>query len=81
MAAIATVLLAILVGTAATVRQARIARLQAEIAQSERQRAERRFNDVRKLANSLIFEVHESIKDLPGPHKPERLSCKERWNT
>ena len=35
-----------------TVREARI--------------AQRRFNDVRNLANSLIFDVHDSIKDLPG---------------
>lgn len=28
--------------------------------------AQRRFNDVRKLANSLVFEVHDSIKDLAG---------------
>jgi non-specific serine/threonine protein kinase/serine/threonine-protein kinase len=28
--------------------------------------AQRRFNDVRSLANSLIFDVHDSIKDLPG---------------
>jgi len=28
--------------------------------------AERRFNDVRSLSNSLIFDVHDSIKDLPG---------------
>jgi non-specific serine/threonine protein kinase/serine/threonine-protein kinase len=28
--------------------------------------AERRFNDVRSLANSLIFDVHDSIKELPG---------------
>jgi len=28
--------------------------------------AQRRFNDVRQLANSLIFDVHDSIKDLPG---------------
>jgi serine/threonine protein kinase len=27
---------------------------------------QRRFNDVRRLANSLIFEVHDSIRDLPG---------------
>jgi non-specific serine/threonine protein kinase/serine/threonine-protein kinase len=30
------------------------------------QRAERRFNDVRGIANSLMFEFHDSIKDLPG---------------
>jgi non-specific serine/threonine protein kinase/serine/threonine-protein kinase len=51
--------IAILAGIAATVREARIASANA-------QRAERRFNDVRKLANSLIFEVHDSIQDLPG---------------
>ena len=35
-----------------TLREARVAR--------------RRFNDVRVLADSLIFDVHDSIKDLPG---------------
>jgi eukaryotic-like serine/threonine-protein kinase len=30
------------------------------------QRAERRFNDVRALANSFMFEFHDAIKDLPG---------------
>jgi len=29
-------------------------------------RAKRRFDDVRALANSLIFDVHDSVKDLPG---------------
>jgi eukaryotic-like serine/threonine-protein kinase len=29
-------------------------------------RAERRFNDVRTLANSFMFEFHDAIKDLPG---------------
>ncbi len=29
-------------------------------------RAERRFNDVRKLANSFLFEFHDAIRDLPG---------------
>jgi len=28
--------------------------------------ANRRLNDVRGLTNSLIFDVHDSIKDLPG---------------
>lgn len=32
----------------------------------EAQLEKRRFNDVRALANSLIFDVHDSIKDLPG---------------
>ena len=32
----------------------------------ERARAERRFNDVRKLANSFMFEFHDAIENLPG---------------
>ena len=36
------------------------------ITMQEARIAKRRFNDVRSLANSLIFDVHDSIKDLPG---------------
>ena len=32
----------------------------------QRRRAERRFNDVRKLANSVVFDYHDAIADLPG---------------
>jgi serine/threonine protein kinase len=32
----------------------------------ERARAERRFNDVRRLANSFMFELHDAIENLPG---------------
>ncbi len=39
----------------------------------ERRRAEKRFNDVRELANSLIFEVHDSIRDLPGATAARKL--------
>ncbi|MGC2466338.1 MAG: protein kinase [Candidatus Acidiferrum sp.] len=46
---------------------------QAHIARSERARAERRFNDVRKLANSLMFEVHDSIRQLPGATAARKL--------
>jgi tetratricopeptide (TPR) repeat protein len=35
--------------------------------------AQRRFNDVRALANSLIFDVHDSIKDLPGSTPARKL--------
>ena len=30
-------------------------------------------SDVRRLANSLMFEIHDSIKDLPGPPPPENF--------
>jgi non-specific serine/threonine protein kinase/serine/threonine-protein kinase len=56
-AAIVTVTL--LAGTIATFMSARQA-------QVERAKAERRFNEVRRMANSLMFELHTSIKDLPG---------------
>ncbi|MGB9244478.1 MAG: serine/threonine-protein kinase [Candidatus Acidiferrales bacterium] len=46
-------------GMIASLWEARIARL-------ERARAERRFNDVRTLADSLVFDVNDAIKDLPG---------------
>ncbi len=64
--AFVVILLAILGGTAATFREARIAAANAR-------RAERRFNDVRKLANSLIFEVHDSIYTLPGAGKARQI--------
>jgi eukaryotic-like serine/threonine-protein kinase len=60
-------------GIAATIRQARIARRQAEIARSERVKAEKRFSDVRELANSLIFEIHDSIQALPGATPSRKL--------
>jgi|HubBroStandDraft_6_1064221.scaffolds.fasta_scaffold00896_9 serine/threonine protein kinase/tetratricopeptide (TPR) repeat protein len=62
----ALVTVALLSATGITIRQARIAR-------AERARAERRFNDVRKLANSLIFEVHDAIQDLPGSTPARKL--------
>ena len=66
-------LIALAAGVGATVRAARIARQQAQIAQAERVRAEKRFSDVRKLANSLIFEIHDSIQDLPGATPSRKL--------
>jgi non-specific serine/threonine protein kinase/serine/threonine-protein kinase len=51
--------LALLAGTAATAYQAREAR-------AAQDRAERRFADVRKLANALLFDYHDAIRDLRG---------------
>ncbi|HEX6104359.1 MAG TPA: serine/threonine-protein kinase [Gemmatimonadales bacterium] len=53
------VVLAMLGGTVATAYQAR----QARAAQA---RAERRFADVRQLANALLFDYHDAIRDLKG---------------
>ncbi len=67
LAAAALVLLVLLGGIVATIRQA-------QIANREKARAERRFNDVRKLANNVLFDYHDAIKALPGATKVrERL--------
>lgn len=57
--AAAVVVITVFSALAATMHEARVARQQ-------QLRAEQRFNDVRELANSLMFEVHDSIQDLPG---------------
>jgi serine/threonine protein kinase/tetratricopeptide (TPR) repeat protein len=36
-------------------------------------RAERRFQDVRRLANSVLFEMHDAIAPLPGSTKAREL--------
>ena len=58
-AAAVLITLTLLVGIIATVWQARVAR-------AERARAERRFEEVRQLANSFVFEVHDAVVNLPG---------------
>jgi len=65
-AAGALVLLAIFGGVIATLWQARIA-------QAERARAEKRFNDVRVLANSFLFEFSPKIENLPGSMPARQL--------
>ena len=51
--------LVVLAGAVAIVREARIARMQEA-------RAEKRFESLRKLTNSMLFEFHDSIENLPG---------------
>ena len=72
-AASIVVAIVMLGGFAVTVYEAHVARQQAEIAREQRARADRRFNDVRALANSLMFEIHDSIKDLPGATPARKL--------
>jgi eukaryotic-like serine/threonine-protein kinase len=45
----------------------------ARVAQREQARAEARFNDVRGLATSALFEIHDAITDLPGSTQARRL--------
>lgn len=58
-AAAAAVTLALLAGLAATMWQARIA-------QRNLEQAQRRFTELRRLANSFLFEMDDEIAKLPG---------------
>lgn len=49
---------------------------QANIAKSERIKAEQRFDDVRTLANSFIFEFSPKIENLPGSTPARELLVK-----
>jgi len=50
-----------------------ITRREAQIARAQQARAERRFNDLRRLANSLVFEIHDSIEAVPGTITARKL--------
>lgn len=63
------ILLAIITGIAATLWQARVA-------QGERAKAEKRFGDVRKLANSYLFDIFPEIEDLEGSLKARQKILK-----
>ena len=62
----AGVVVALVAGGVATAWQARVARL-------ERDKAEHRFEQVRLFANSLLFDVHDALRKLPGATEPRRL--------
>ena len=65
-AAAAVVGIMLITGAVAIVREARIAA-------ANGRRAEKRFNDVRKLANSLLSEIYSSVRDLPGSTPARQL--------
>jgi eukaryotic-like serine/threonine-protein kinase len=64
--AAALVLLATVSGGVATTWEAHVAR-------QERDRAQNRFRQVREFSRSLLFEVHESLRKLPGATQPRQL--------
>ena len=49
---------------------------QVRVANRERLRAERRFQEVRGLARSVLFELHDSIVGLPGSTQTRELLVK-----
>jgi non-specific serine/threonine protein kinase/serine/threonine-protein kinase len=66
MAVAAVFAVVVLAGAVAIVREERIARM-------EEARAEQRFESLRKLTNSLLFEFHDSIENLPGSTSAREL--------
>ena len=68
-AAAALVIVSLVGGLAAAVWQAREA-------EQQRQLAQRHFDDVRRLASSLIFEVQDSIENVPGALATRELLVK-----
>jgi len=64
--AAALVVLSLVGGILMTTREAQRADRQKAIALAEKARAERRFNEVRRLAHSVLFDYHDAIKDLSG---------------
>jgi tetratricopeptide (TPR) repeat protein len=69
-AAIVLAALAMMVGSS-------VALWQAHQARKERQRAEIRFQQVKRLAHSVLFDLHDAIKDLPGSTAARRLLVQE----
>jgi non-specific serine/threonine protein kinase/serine/threonine-protein kinase len=65
-AAAALIVLSLVGGMVATSWQAHRAEIQEARAKAEKARAERRFNEVRQLAHSVLFDYHDAIKDLQG---------------
>ncbi len=65
-AATALIILTLLGGLIATFWQANRATRQATIAAQERDRAQRRFADVRHLSNALLFEIAPKFEHLQG---------------
>ena len=66
LAAVSILAIAVLLGVLATLYQARKAA-------ANELRAEKRFAEVRRLANSMLFEIHDSIQDLPGSIPARKL--------
>jgi tetratricopeptide (TPR) repeat protein len=65
-AAVALAMTALLAGAGVAAWKARVARQEQEV-------ADRRFRDLQSLAHSVIFDLHDSIRQLPGSVEARRL--------
>ena len=65
-AAVAIATLGLIAATVISLRQA-------AIAEQERQRAERRFADVRRIANVVLFDLNDTLANIPGTLSARKL--------
>lgn len=72
-AAAAALVITMIAGIAATTWQARRADRERAEAQQQRAIAERRFADVRRLANSFLYDVYDAVVPLPGSTEARRI--------
>jgi non-specific serine/threonine protein kinase/serine/threonine-protein kinase len=69
----ALVVLALIGGVIGTTWQSIRAERERAAAETERLRAERRFENLRKISNSLVSEIERAIRDLPGSLPARKL--------
>jgi eukaryotic-like serine/threonine-protein kinase len=65
-AAVSAIIVAIVIGATATAWQA-------HVASRERDKAENRFRQVRAFSRSLLFDVHNALRPVPGATEARRL--------
>ena len=74
LSAVAAVLAALLLTTAITFEEKRLAQREAVEATRQRLIAERRYEDVRSLATSILFDINDQIRGLAGASEVRRIA-------
>ncbi len=71
------VVAAVVVGAIGVAVAMGLALWQRQVALEARGRAEARFDDVRQLANAMVFRVHDAVARVPGTTEARRLIVSE----
>jgi tetratricopeptide (TPR) repeat protein len=74
LSAVAAVLMALLLTAAVTFEEKKLALREAAEATRQRLIAERRYEDVRSLATSILFDIHDQVKGLAGASEVRRVA-------
>jgi eukaryotic-like serine/threonine-protein kinase len=67
------VALAITAGAVVAMREAHVAHVQRALAIAEEHRAQRHFDEVRKLSNTFLFDIYDAIATLQGATRAREL--------